>query len=107
MYKVDPEETPTSEVFIMASFLGIDISKDTFHALLLTDSREGKKVFPNDITGFEQLVAWLKNRHANDAHICMEATGAYWEALASHLHGFGFRVSVVNPVRIKASAHSE
>ena len=38
----------------------------------------------------------------------MEATGAYWEALAAlHLHGLGKRVSVVNPARIKAFAQSE
>lgn len=107
MHKVDPEETPSLEVASMASFLGIDISKETFHASLLTDGGEAKKVFANGAKGFEQLVAWLKNRHAGDVHVCMEATGAYWEALASHLHSLEFRVSVVNPARIKAFAQSE
>ena len=37
----------------------------------------------------------------------MEATGAYWEALGSYLHGLEQRVSVVNPARIKAFAQSE
>ena len=37
----------------------------------------------------------------------MEATGAYWEALASYLHGLEQRVSVINPARIKAFAQSE
>jgi len=37
----------------------------------------------------------------------MEATGAYWEALAFHLHGLEHRVSVINPARIKAFAQSE
>ncbi len=91
----------------MASFLGIDLSKETFHACLLSDHAEAKKVFPNSPKGFEQLMAWLKNRHAVDVHICMEATGAYWEALASYLHGLEQRVSVVNPARIKAFAQSE
>jgi transposase len=91
----------------MASFLGIDISKDTFHAALLSDRGETKKVFPNTKRGFEQLTAWLSNRHAGDVSICMEATGAYWEALAMHLHGLGLRVSVINPARIKAFAQSE
>ena len=91
----------------MASFLGIDISKETFHASLLSDRGEAKKVFPNTSRGFEQLVAWLKNRQASDVSVCMEATGAYWEALALHLHGLGERVSVVNPARIKAFAQSE
>ncbi len=91
----------------MASFLGIDLSKETFHALLLSDRGEAKRVFPNTSKGFEQLTAWLKNRHAADVHICMEATGAYWEALAVYLHELKHRVSVVNPARIKAFAQSE
>jgi len=90
----------------MASFLGIDLSKDTFHAHLLSDSAEAKRVFPNTPKGFAQLTTWLKNRHAADPHVCMEATGAYWEALALHLHGLEHRVSVVNPARIKAFAQS-
>jgi transposase len=107
MYKVDPEETPALEEAQMTSFLGIDISKETFHASLLSDRGEAKKVFANTQKGFEQLIAWLRNRHANDVITCMEATGAYWEALALHLHQLGQRVSVVNPARIKAFAQSE
>jgi transposase len=91
----------------MASFLGIDLSKETFHACLLSDHAQAKKAFPNTAKGFEQLTTWLKNRHAADVHTCMEATGAYWEALASYLHGLEQRVSVVNPARIKAFAQSE
>ena len=91
----------------MASFLGIDLSKETFHAFLLSDLADAKKVFPNTPKGFEQLTTWLKNRRAAEAHICMEATGAYWEALALYLHGLEHRVSVVNPARIKAFAQSE
>ena len=83
----------------MASFLGIDLSKETFHACLVSDHAEAKKAFPNSPKGFEQLMAWLKNRHAVDVHICMEATGAYWEALASYnfMVLLEQRVSVVNP----------
>jgi transposase len=91
----------------MAFFLGIDISKETFHACLLSDLGEAKKVFVNSAKGFQQLNAWLGNRHCADVHVCMEATGAYWEGLAVHLHGAGRRVSVVNPTRIKAFAQSE
>jgi transposase len=91
----------------MASFLGVDISKETFHASLLSDRSEAKKIFPNTPKGFEQLVAWLRNRRIDDVCVCMEATGAYWEALALHLHELGHHVSVVNPARIKAFAQSE
>ena len=91
----------------MASFLGIDLSKETFHACLLGDGSEAKKAFPNTPKGFEQLTTWLKNRHAVEVHTCMEATGAYWEALALYLHTLEQHVSVVNPGRIKAFARSE
>lgn len=91
----------------MASFLGIDLSKATFHACLLSDRGEAKRVFPNSPKGFEQLATWLKNRRTLDVHVCMEATGAYWESLALHFHGLEYRVSVINPARIKAFAQSE
>jgi transposase len=91
----------------MASFLGIDLSKETFHACLLSDGPEAKKAFPNTHTGFEQLTAWLRNRHATEVHVCMEATGAYWEALALYLRGLDQHVSVINPARVKAFAQSE
>ena len=91
----------------MASFLGIDLARETFYAYLLSDRADAKKVFPNTPKGFGQLTTWLKNRHAVDVRICMEATGAYWEALALYLHGLEQHVSVVNPARIKAFAQSE
>jgi len=91
----------------MATFLGIDLSKETFHACLLSDRPDATRVFPNTPRGFERLMSWLKNRRAAHVHVCMEATGSYWEALASHLHRFEQRVSVVNPARIKAFAQSE
>jgi transposase len=91
----------------MASFVGVDLSKDNFHAYMLSDRGEAKRAFANSPKGFEQLVAWLQNRHAGKVHICMEATGAYWEALTMYLHGREYRVSVVNPARIKAFAQSE
>jgi F420-0:gamma-glutamyl ligase-like protein len=94
MHKVDRERVPLREVRSMASFLGIDLSKETFHTFLLSDRANAKKVFPNTPKGFEQLTTWLKNRHGADVHICMEATGAYWEALALYLHSLEQHVSV-------------
>src|ERR1700734_2894535 len=48
--------------------------KETFHAFLLSDRGDAKKVFPNTPKGFEQLTTWLENRHGTDVHTCMEAT---------------------------------
>ena len=86
---------------------GIDISKLEFHVHLLSEKGTHKRSFPNLPAGFRQLDAWFRNRHVKRAHACMEATGAYWEALALHLHESGHCVSVVNPARTKAYARSE
>jgi transposase len=37
----------------------------------------------------------------------MESTGIYGEKLAYYLHESGYKVSIVNPARIKAYARSE
>jgi len=49
------------------------------------------------------LVTWLRDSKASlpTLHICMEATGVYYEAIATTLHAEGFKVSVVNPACIK------
>jgi transposase len=41
-----------------------------------------QKVFENNQKGFNALVEWLDKHGASDAHICMEAIGVYWEAVA-------------------------
>lgn len=87
--------------------VGIDISKGDFHACLLQGSARTKKSFPNGASGFSQLRRWLQNRRCSEVHICMEATGAYWQGLANALHGWGLLVSVVNPARTKMFAGSQ
>jgi transposase len=96
---------PTGERTV--DILGIDVSKKDFHAALMQGSHVAKKSFPNSPKGFEQLVTWLVNRKAGHVFACMEATGAYWEALATYLHDAGHQVAVVNPRRIKAFGESE
>ena len=87
--------------------LGIDVSKLDFHAVLVHEEHTAQKSFPNSKKGFAQLDAWLRNRGAEKIFACMEATGAYWRALATHLHEAGHTVAVVNPRRIKSYAESE
>ncbi len=89
------------------AILGIDISKANFHVALLQGEALHAKSFPNNAKGFTQLHAWLRNRCVAQAHACMEATGAYGEALAIELHDHGHTVSIVNPARIKGFAQSE
>lgn len=88
--------------------LGIDVSKKTLDCVLIT--AEGKsyhKKVSNTKEGMEELVEWHARRKSSDTHFCMEATGGYGDAAATFLHDNGFRVSVVNPARIRGFAQSE
>jgi transposase len=88
--------------------VGIDISKLKFDAMILLDTgKERHKVFANNTEGFKALDTWLKSLDAKDAHVCLEATGSYGEKVSLFLHQHGYKVSVVNPTRIKAYARSE
>jgi transposase len=89
------------------SIIGIDISKLKFDLCLLRENGKLKhKVFANTLSGFLQLSAWLQKQKVEHAHLCMEATGTYGEALATHLFDAGHVVSVVNPAIIKAYTQS-
>jgi transposase len=81
--------------------LGIDVSKESFHAALLTAEQTYRGQFSNDEAGFAKLQRWLQKRVEGRLHACMEATGRYWMALARFLHQAGVAVSVVNPKLIK------
>jgi transposase len=99
--------TPKGAPAMTTPPLGIDISKLKFDACLIRDGGKLRhKVFPNSPAGFSQLSARLLKHHVARVHACLEATGAYGEALATYLHEAGHEVSVMNPARIKAYAQS-
>ncbi|CAM79091.1 transposase and inactivated derivative [Orientia tsutsugamushi str. Boryong] len=85
--------------------VGIDISKETFDAAVLINNKVQTRKFNNSSEGFNKLVTWLKSR--GSGHVCMEATGIYWKNLAKYLYDYGYKVSVVNPARIKGFAMSK
>jgi transposase len=86
--------------------LGIDIAKHKFDVALILNGKFKNKVFDNNQLGFTALTDWLTQHHVSHAHACMEATGSYWEALATYLAGAHHEVSVVNPTQISAYAKS-
>ena len=89
------------------AIVGVDIGKKEFSVALLRDDGERNGVFRNTTAGFAMFSRWLGKHGVERAHICMEATGTYGEALAQHLHNAGHVVSVVNPDRIKGFGQSE
>jgi transposase len=88
----------------MQSFhLGIDVAKAKLDcALRLADGKFKHRVVENSRNGFAALTAWLIKHGGTNAHVCMEATGVYWEAVAEYLSGQSMVVSVINPAQIKA-----
>jgi transposase len=89
------------------AIVGIDMSKKKFDAALLRGNKFKHKVFPNTLSGHEAMVAWLQKNAITIAHVCMESTNIYGEALAEYLFDQGYTVSIVNPARIKGFAQSE
>jgi transposase len=84
------------------AIVGIDVAKLKLDVALKQPKGKWKtKVVDNTVAGFEQLRAWLAKHGVTCAHVCMEATGVYWERVAEDLCDHGFAVSVVNPAQIK------
>ena len=84
----------------VTTFTGIDISKLTFDACILSadgKEKQQQRQFCYDHQGIKAFVQWLPA----GTHCIMEATGAYYLKLAMHLHQSGIAVSVVNPLVIK------
>jgi transposase len=89
-------------------YLGIDVAKNKLDcALLLPNGKfRSKGSLANTPKGFAELSHWLQFHQAKQVHVCMEATGIYWEAVAEHLTNAGYTVSVINPFQIKSFANS-
>ena len=90
-------------------FLGLDIAKLTFDALLITQTGKHHASFPNTQAGFDQAETWIARHRTPDRtlHACMEATGNWGLDLAAFLHAAAYTVSIVNPKQIKAFGEAE
>lgn len=87
--------------------VGIDVSKEKLDVALMRESGKFRdKVISNTRKGFEELLVWLAKQGVTYAHVCMEATGAYWEEVAEFLVDAGFQVSVVNPALVRKYSES-
>jgi transposase len=75
-------------------FFGIDISKAVFDVV---DSFEKHYQFTNDPSGFKAFGKMLNE----NSHCVMEATGSYYQKLATWLYARSIQVSVVNPLSVK------
>jgi transposase len=65
--------------------VGIDIAKAKFDCAWLCQGKFKTRVFANTPEAHEELRAWLSALGGHPL-LCMEATGSYHEALATHSH---------------------
>lgn len=95
--------------------VGVDISKDKFHAaLLVTDDQRKHKVqrsgtFDNNESGIQRFVQWCQKEHKQQDlpfAVVMEATSTYHERVALALHLAEIWVHIVLPNRAKAYINS-
>ncbi|HVV73553.1 MAG TPA: IS110 family transposase [Verrucomicrobiae bacterium] len=90
---------------VASSFLGLDVSKASFHAALRfgPQSRVLQRAFANDAGGFAALEHWLRKHSVllQELHACLESTSRYGEGLALSLHAYVGTVSIVNPRLVK------
>ncbi|WP_259129641.1 IS110 family transposase [Salinibacter ruber] len=63
----------------------------------------------NDSDGHDELLRWLQDQGSGpeETSVCMEASGDFEKAIAQRLYEENYRVSVVNPRRIKGYASSQ
>lgn len=89
-------------------YLGIDISKDSFHVCLRKlDRRMFRQHFNNNSAGFAKLQAWLVKQHAPCTVAGLEATGCYSLALLRFLNDQKHWVCQLNPRHTSDFAGSE
>ena len=87
--------------------LAIDIAKAKFDVCELQGQNYRYHSFENHEASFKHLLKWFDASDLKACHICMEATNSYGFDLAEFLYQQGFKLSLVNPARIKAFASSE
>jgi transposase len=91
-------------------YVGVDIAAATVAVVLSPAAGPARpaQAFPNTAAGWRQLMAALAEQGAQPAttRLVMEATGAYWQGLASALVAAGWPVSVVSPASARHYAQA-
>jgi transposase len=90
------------------ALLGLDVAKATVDAQLRMSSAGRRRFsFANNTTGFKQLARILARYPGLMVHAGLEATGPYSELLAHWLYAQDYRVSLLNPRRVKDYGRSK
>jgi transposase len=82
-------------------WIGVDISKDFFHAAYRQGDGFTQAEFSQNQAGMQAFVRWLPR--GAQMQIILESTGPYWQQLVAFLHSLPrpLACSVVNPRRVR------
>ncbi len=86
-------------------FLGIDVSKDYFDAVVLVAGKKENAIhnqFSNDLKGIKSLVVWLKEQDSDfeNTLVCLEHTGMYGKLIVKYLTVYKFTIWVEMSLKI-------
>ena len=85
------------------TYIGIDVSKDTFVVAYSPDKNSKTKTFKNTTRGIHEFIRTI----SKDEHHCvMEATGNYSALLVYLLSEAGITTSLENPLKVKNFARA-
>jgi transposase len=85
-------------------YVGIDVAKASLQVCVLSSPVQ-QQAFANTKAGWKALESYL--RQWDDVWVAMEATGTYGDGVTNYLFEANYRVSVINPARIKAYSKSQ
>ncbi len=92
----------------MSSAVGIDVSKDKLDVVSIDEQQERHYLqVENNVAGWKELLRFLKKSKGQAVRVCLEATGRYSEGVANALYEASYRLSVVNPARIRGYANAQ
>lgn len=84
--------------------LGCDISKDSIDVFF--SGHDISMTVKNSSSGYQDICRKIQDLQIMP-HICMEATGNYYEDFANFMADRGYKISVINPLKIKYFARTE
>lgn len=87
------------------NFLGIDVSKEYFDAVVIIDGKHHASIhnqFENSQKGLKSLNKWLKGLSCNydDTLVCLEHTGMYGKFIIKYLALYGYSIWVEMSLKI-------
>ena len=85
------------------TYIGIDVSKDTFVVAYSPNKNSKTKLFKNTTRGIHEFIRTISKE---DHHCVMEATGNYSALLVYLLSEAGITTSLENPLKVKNFARA-